>query len=113
MSSGHGNRVRRLRLATAGTEGGIWRNAAPATGAGMQDRLSQQKIEHEANAVGNEDGERRPGDGRHTAPRCIRVNIAREKKISGGKGAARQTDQGTEGDGTMMVEGHEEEDHKG
>src|SRR5579872_6980788 len=87
----------RLRLATAGTERGIWCTSAPATGKRMEDRLSQQEVEHEANAVRNDHGQRRPGNWRHSAPNGVCVNIAGEKKVSAGKRPARQTGQGPEG----------------
>ncbi len=62
----------------------------------MEDQLSQQEVEHEANAVRNDYRERRPWNRRHTAPRCVGVNIAGEKKVSAAKRAARETDQGPE-----------------
>jgi hypothetical protein len=79
----------------------------------MEDRLSQQEVEHEANAVRNDHRERRPGNRRHTAPHCVYVNIAGEKKVSAGKRTARQTDQGPEADRAMIVEGPEKESHEG
>jgi hypothetical protein len=79
----------------------------------MEDRLSQQKVEHEANAVRNEHRERRPGNRRHTAPPCVCVNIAGEKKVSAGKRTARQTDQGPEAARPMLLEDPEKEYHKG
>jgi hypothetical protein len=78
----------------------------------MEDRLSQQEVEHEANAVRNEHRERRPGNRRHSAPHCICVNITDEKNPSAGKGTTRQTDQGPEADRAMMVEGPEKENHE-
>ena len=79
----------------------------------MEDRLSQKEVEHEANAVRYNDRERRPGNRWHIAPHCICVNIAREKKVSAGKRAARQTDQGPEADRAMIVESPEEEGYEG
>ena len=70
----------------------------------MEDRLSQQEVEHEANAVRNEHRKRRPGNRRHTAPHCACVNIAGEKKESAGKRTARQTDQGPEGPGFNVAQ---------
>ncbi len=79
----------------------------------MEDRLSQQEVEHEANAVRNEHCERRPGNRRHTAPHCVCVNIAGEKKESAGKRTARQTDQGPEAARPMLLEDPEKETHEG
>jgi hypothetical protein len=79
----------------------------------MEDWLSQQEVEHEADAVRNEHGERRPRNRWHTAPRCICVNIAGEKKESAGKRTPGKTGQGPKGDRTMMVEGREKENHEG
>jgi hypothetical protein len=79
----------------------------------MEDRLSQQEVEHEANAVRNEHRERRPGNRRHTAPRCVCVNIAGEKKVSAGKRTARQTDQGREAASPMLLEDPEKETYEG
>jgi hypothetical protein len=79
----------------------------------MEDRLSQQEVEHEANAIRNEYRERRPGNRRHTAPHCVYVNIAGEKKVSGGKRTARQTDQGTEAARPILLEDPEKEKHEG
>src|SRR5436190_372864 len=50
---------------------------------GVKDRLSKQEIEYEANAIRDQECERRPRDGRHAAPRCVRINIAGEKDESG------------------------------
>jgi hypothetical protein len=79
----------------------------------MEDRLSQQEVEHEAKAVRNEHRERRPGNWRHTAPHCVCVNIASEKKVSAGKRTARQTDQGPEAARPILLEDPEKEKHKG
>jgi hypothetical protein len=78
----------------------------------MEDRLSQQEVEHEANAVRNEHRERRPGNRRHSAPHCICVNIAGEKNPSAGKRTTPQTDQGPEAHRAMIVEGPEKENHE-
>src|SRR5215467_7462105 len=102
-----------LRLATAGTERGIRRNSAPATGTRMEDLFSQQEVEHEANAVRNDHRERCPGNRRHTAPRCVYVNIAGEKKVSAGKHTARQTDQGLEAARPILRGDPEKEKHEG
>ena len=79
----------------------------------MDDRLSQQEVEHEANAVRNEHRERRPGDRRHTAPHCVYVNIAGEKKVSASKHTARQTDQGREDARPILLKDPEKENHEG
>jgi hypothetical protein len=79
----------------------------------MEDRLSQQEVEHEANAVRNEHHERRPGNRRHSAPDCVCVNIAGEKKVNGGKRTARQTDQGSKAARSMLLEDPEKETHEG
>jgi hypothetical protein len=79
----------------------------------MEDRLSQQEVEHEANAVRDEHRERRPGNRRHTAAHCICVNIAGEKKVSAGKRTARQTEQGPEAVRPMLLQDPEEENHEG
>jgi hypothetical protein len=79
----------------------------------MEDRLSQHEVEHEANAVRNEHRERRPGNRRHTAPHCVYVNIAGEKKVSAGKRTARQTDQGPEAARPMLLQDPEKENHEG
>jgi hypothetical protein len=79
----------------------------------MEDRLSQHEVEHKANAVRNKHSERRPGNRRHTAPHCVCVNIAGEKKVSGGKCTTRQTDQGPETARPTLLEETKKENHEG
>src|SRR5450631_871982 len=79
----------------------------------MEDRLSQQEVKHEANAVRNDHRERRPWNRRHTAPRCVGVNIAGEKKVSAAKRTARETDQGPEVARPILLEDREKENHEG
>jgi hypothetical protein len=79
----------------------------------MEDRLSQQEVEHETNAVRNEHRERRPGNRRHTAPRCVCVNIAGEKNPSAGKRGSRQTDQDPEAVRPILLEDPEKETREG
>ena len=79
----------------------------------MEDLFSQQEVEHEANAVRNDHRERCPGNRRHTAPRCVYVNIAGEKKVSGRKRTAYQTDQGPEAARPILCEDPEIETHEG
>jgi hypothetical protein len=78
----------------------------------MEHRLSQHEVEHEANAVRNDHRERRPGNRRHTAPHCVCVNIAGEKKVSGGKRTTRQTDQNPEAARPMLPKDPEKENHE-
>jgi len=79
----------------------------------MENRLSQQEVEHEANAVRNDHRERRPGNRWHTAPHCVYVNIAGEKKVSGRKRTAYQTDQGPEAARPIFCEDPEIETREG
>jgi hypothetical protein len=79
----------------------------------MEDRLSQEEVEHEANAVRNDNRERRPGNRRHAAPDCVHVNIAGEKKVCAGKRTARKADQDREATRPIRLEDPEKENEEG
>src|SRR5579872_4645000 len=100
-------------MAAARTERSIWCNSMPATATRMENRLSQQEVEHEANAVRNEHRECGPSNRRHPAPHRVNVNVSRKKKVSRGKHPARQTDQGPEAIRPILLEDPEKENREG